>query len=181
MGTSRSIPCDKLVEAIWQYAISRHLWVTATHLPGRFNEEADTESRRKASHLEWKLNEKIFTKVKNAIGKTPAVDLFASRLNYQIKPFVSFRPDPECFAVNAFLIPLVDHLFYALPSFNMIPKVFQKVHFEQAEGIFIKMLANEPIVLPPRKDLLYLPNNLEELHPLHKHPSLLVCHISGKN
>ena len=51
MGTSRSIPCDKLVKAIWQYAISRHLWVTATHLPGRFNEKADTESRRKASIL----------------------------------------------------------------------------------------------------------------------------------
>ena len=68
MGTSRSIPCDKLVKAIWQYVISRHLWVTATHLPGRFN-EADTESRRKASHLEGKLNEKIFTKVKNAFGK----------------------------------------------------------------------------------------------------------------
>ena len=31
MGISRSIPCDKLVKAIWQYAISRHLWVTATH------------------------------------------------------------------------------------------------------------------------------------------------------
>ena len=43
MGTSRSIPYDKLVKAIWQYAISRHLWVTAAHLPSRFNEEADTE------------------------------------------------------------------------------------------------------------------------------------------
>ena len=62
MGTSRPIPCDKLVKAIWQYAICRNLWVTATHLPGRFNEEADTESRRKASHLEWKLNEKISKK-----------------------------------------------------------------------------------------------------------------------
>ena len=161
MGTSRSIPCDKLVKAIWQYAISRHLWVTATHPPGRFNEEADTESRRKVSHLEWKLNEKIFTKVKNAFGKTTAIDLFASHLNYQIKPFVSFRPDLECFAVNAFLIPWGDHLFYAFPPFNMISKVLQKVHFDQAEGILIilklptqpwyslltKMLANEPIVL----------------------------------
>ena len=77
----------------------------------------------------------------------------------------------------------------------MISKVLQKVHFDQAEGILIilklpnqpwyslltKMLANEPIVLSPRKDLLYLPNNPEKLHPLHKHLSLLVCHISGKN
>ena len=44
MGTSRSISCDELVKAIWQYAISRHLWVTTTHPPGKFNEEADTES-----------------------------------------------------------------------------------------------------------------------------------------
>ena len=146
MGTSRSIPCDKLVKAIWQHVISRHLCVTltATHLPGRFNEEADTESQRKALHLEWKLNKKIFTKIKNAFGKAPAIDLFASCLIYQIKPLVSFRPDLECFAVNAFLIPWEDHFFYASPlplplppPFNMIPKVLQKVHFDQAEGILI--------------------------------------------
>ena len=129
IGTARSISCDKLVKAIWQYAISRHLWVTATHLPARFNEEADTESRTKALHLEWKLNEKIFTKVKNVFGKTSAIDLFASRLNYQIKSFASFRPDPESFAVNAFLIPWRDHFFLCFPPFNMIPKVLQKVHF----------------------------------------------------
>ena len=127
--------------------------------------------------------------------KTPAIDLFASRLSYQIKPFVSFRPDPECFAVNAFLIPWRIIFFYAFPPFNMMPKVLQKVLFDQGEGILIvpkwpnqpwyslliKMLATEPIILPPRKDLLYLPNNPEELHPLHKHLSLLVCYISGKN
>ena len=83
---------------------------------------------------------------------------------------------------NAFLIPWGgDHFFYAFPPFNIIPKVLQKVHFDQPEAILIvpkwpnqpwyslliKMLANEPIVLPPRKDLLYLPNNPEEIHPLH--------------
>ena len=67
MGTSRSIPCGKLVKAMWQYAISRHFWVTATDLPGSLNEKAYSESRRKALHLEWELNEKIFTKVKKCI------------------------------------------------------------------------------------------------------------------
>ena len=33
---------------------------------------------------------------------TPSVDLFASRLNAQYECYVSFRPDPEAFAVNAF-------------------------------------------------------------------------------
>ena len=195
MGTSHSLACDKVVKQIWQFAISKSLWISATHLPGRLNKDADEESRKNELRLEWKLNETVFREIQHAFERAPEIDLFASRLNYQLKPFVSYRPDPECFAVNAFLIPWGQFFFYAFPPFSLIPRILQKVYFDQAEGILVvpkwpnqawysllmKMLVNEPIILPPRKHLLYLPSQPKVLHPLHQHLQLLICHISGKN
>ena len=105
MGTSHSLACDKVVKQIWQFAISKSLWISATHLPGRLNKDADEELRKNELRLELKLNETVFREIQHAFGRAPEIDLFASRLNYQIQPFLSYRPDPECFAVNAFLIP----------------------------------------------------------------------------
>ena len=118
MGTSHSLACNKAIKQIWEFAISKDLWLSATHLPGRLNIGADEESRKNESRLEWKLRENLFQQVIHYFGMKPEIDLFASGLNYQIKPFVSYRPDPECYAVNAFLIPWKNFLFYALSLFN---------------------------------------------------------------
>ena len=137
MGTSHSPSCNTLVRKIWDVAIHKDLWLSATHLPGRFNEEADEESRKNESRLEWMLNQQKFAQIIKEFGRHPEVDLFASRLNYQFKPFISFRPDPECSAVNAFSISWDKVFFYAFPPFNLIPRVLQKVHFDQSEGLLI--------------------------------------------
>ena len=100
MATSHSLACDKVVKQIWQFAISKSLWISATHLPGRLNKDTDEESWKNELRLEWKLNETVLREIQHAFGRAPEIDLFASRLNYQLKPFVSYRPDPECFAVN---------------------------------------------------------------------------------
>lgn len=67
-------------------------------IPGKDNILADRESRIKNNDTEWKLNPKIFHQI-TSIGAIPSIDLFASRINYQIKPFVSWREDPEAIAV----------------------------------------------------------------------------------
>ena len=36
---------------------------------------------------------------------SPTIDLFASRLNAQYERYVSFRPDPEAFAVTRLVYP----------------------------------------------------------------------------
>ena len=148
------------------------------------------------SRLEWKLKENLFQQVIHYFGIKLEIDLFVSRLNYQIKPFVSYRPDPEYYAVNAFLIPWKNFLFYAFPPFNQISRVLQKVHFDKGEGILLvvpnwpnqpwysllkSMLINEPFILPPSKHLLYLPSQPGLPQPLHQHLELLACHISGQN
>ena len=101
MGTSHSNNCNEVANEIWDLAISKDIWSSATHLPGKYNVEADEESRKKDTQLEWKLSEQWFIKLCSALSVKPEIDLFANRLNYQLKPFVSYRPDPEAMAVNS--------------------------------------------------------------------------------
>ncbi len=116
MGTSHSRKCNEVVQKIWNFAISKNLWLSATHLPGKLNIEADKESRKKEIQLEWKLSENLFSKVCHKFNVAPNIDLFASRINHHIKPFISYRPDPEAFAVNAFLSSWENWKFYAFNS-----------------------------------------------------------------
>ena len=57
------------------------------------------------------------------------IDLFASRLNKQIDDYVSWTPDPDATAVNAFSILWDRKPFYAfcLPPFSLIPRWLQKI------------------------------------------------------
>ena len=57
MGTSHSNNCNQVANEIWDLAISKDIWISATHLPGKYNVEADEESRKKDTQLEWKLSE----------------------------------------------------------------------------------------------------------------------------
>ena len=48
------------------------------------------------------------------------IDLFASRLNYQLTPFVSNKPDPEAMSVDGFTINWKSLNFYAFPPIALI-------------------------------------------------------------
>ena len=96
------------------------------HLPGSLNVTADRESRTKHDNVEWKLDEQLFQKICEEFGK-PEVDLFASRLNYQLEKYMSWKPDPQACAVDALCVSWKDIYFYAFPPFSMILKVLQKI------------------------------------------------------
>ena len=59
------------------------------HIPGKQNTAADRESRASRRETEWSLNKDIFNAVVSKLGFSPNIDLFASRLNYQVKPYVA--------------------------------------------------------------------------------------------
>lgn len=67
----------------------------------------------------------FFQRISCHWGKS-SIDLFASRLNFQLRPFISWKPDPEAFAVDAFSISWKEHNFYAVPPFAVIKGVLQK-------------------------------------------------------
>ena len=72
----------------------------------------------------------------NKLGR-PSIDLFASRLNAQVEQFVSWRPDPDAVAVDAFSLDWAKFEFYAFPPFCLKTRCLQKVNFDRAEGILI--------------------------------------------
>ena len=89
------------------------------------NTEADMLSRQFNDHTEWKLSPDISHKVTDRLLK-PDIDLFASRLNLQMKPFISWGPDPEALAINAFTQNWSEWLIYAFPPFSLLQKVLSK-------------------------------------------------------
>ncbi len=60
MGGTQSRPLNDLAYEIWQWCIERNIWLSAVHIPGKVNVEADKMSRVFHDNNEWKLNTKMF-------------------------------------------------------------------------------------------------------------------------
>ena len=103
-------------------------------IPGKENIEADKDSRKFQDTTEWQLNPKIYKAVYDTFG-TPEIDLFASRINKQIEKYVSWKPEPETFAVDAFSVNWRHHFMYIFPPFSLLTKVIKKICQDQATGI----------------------------------------------
>ena len=90
------------------------MWISAAHVPGKDNIEADHQFRILQGATEWKLHPELFQKIVDKFGK-PDIDLFASRINRQLKSYVSWHPEPEAMAVNAFSLTWNSKFFYMFP------------------------------------------------------------------
>ena len=60
MGSTRSISMNDEVHLIWAWAIEKDTWLTATHIPGILNVEADEEFRKTETTNEWMLDREVF-------------------------------------------------------------------------------------------------------------------------
>lgn len=193
MGGSRSQECNSITKEIWNYCIQHNLWLSATHLPGCENTEADAESRQFNDRTEWMLDPEIFNLITLKLGN-PDIDLFASRLNKQCSSYASWRPDPEAQFVDAFSANWSNFYFYAFPPFSLIGKCLDKIQANMAEGILIvplwasqcwypkllRLLVEPPLVIPHMRTLLTLPGT-QQLHPLREKLNLLACHLCGEH
>ena len=177
---------------IWEWILANNNWLSAAHIPGVLNVEADEESRKNESKIEWKLNSEDFSYVVKHLKFEPSFDLFASRINTQLPRFAAYRPDPEAEVIDAFSISWKHEKLYAFPPFNCVDRVLQKIVKDGATGILVvpewpnqhwyHMLSDiiiDFIILPPRKDLLSLPNNINVQHPIYKQLALKVALVSG--
>ena len=93
-----------ITQEIWHYAKDRNIWLSSAHIPGKLNVVADAESRTFDTELEWQFNPSTFQSLQHISPLTCTLDLFASRLNTQLDSYVSYRPDPGAFAVDAFTL-----------------------------------------------------------------------------
>ena len=193
MGGTKSKTCNRLARQVWNLCINLNLWLTAEHIEGTKNCEADFQSRTQNDRTEWSLQQSIFDQLCRIFG-TPDVDAFASRLNNKLAKFVSWQCDPGSFHVNAFTLPWHDLYCYLFPPFSLLPRVAQKLHQEQpAQALIIvpfwptqiwfpaimRLLVDTPVILPRSQNTLLLPHRPEFKHPLHNKMRLLACKLSG--
>ena len=121
---------------IWEYVKKMGIHISAAHIPGKHNILADEASRKFQDAAEWKIDPKIFKSLVDMHGP-PEIDLFASRLNYQLPTYVSWLPDPESAFIDAFSIKWTGRYIYAFPPFSMIWPVLSKIVEEKVERALV--------------------------------------------
>ena len=146
---------------------------------------------------EWRLDKASLICALEVLDFKPGIDLFASRINHQSPHYLSYRPDPEAIAIDAFRLDWssLNPKFYAFPPFGVIPTVLNKLTTKGAQGICVlpdwptqpwysralQLLKQNSVYLKARKDLLQLPSHPKENHPIWHRLNLLVCHLSGRD
>ena len=63
MHSNKSDLCHSIISEIWAWAEDKNIWITASYIPGKENYDADAESRKKQTELEWMLNQKFLQKL----------------------------------------------------------------------------------------------------------------------
>jgi hypothetical protein len=139
MGGTRSIELNKLTKEIWEWCIQHSIWLSAVHIPGISNIDADHQSHHFHDKHEYMLNTSVFLTILNQYPDLN-IDLFASRLNHQLPHYASWKPDPGCSVVDAFSINWNTKKFYAFPPFSLIARCLQKIREDQATGVLVAPL-----------------------------------------
>ena len=127
---------NDIARNIWLWCIDRIIHLTAAHVAGSLNVEADEMSRKKGNDdLEWSFDGSVFNKLKNRHPKIE-IDLFASRLNHKLPCYVSRFPEPDAWAVDAFSLTWSNNSFYIFPPFSLIPRTLQKLEEDRTTDAF---------------------------------------------
>ena len=145
-GGVKSEPCNQVAQEIWKWSELRGNWISIAHVPGVENTIADFKSRNFEDNLEWSLNDKLFDRVVDCFGE-PDIDLFATRLNCKVTRYVSWKPDPSAYAIDAFSISWSEFKFYAFPPFSCVGRALKKAVAERATGVLIVPWLAEPTLV----------------------------------
>ena len=137
MGGVKSQTCNDIVCRILDFCTKNQLWLSAAHIPGTVNIEADKQSRVLEDATEWKLNPALFQKIAEKFGK-PDIYLFATRINKHVDRYVFWHLEPKAMAINAFCLTWNNNYFYMFPPFSLVGQVLAKIHRDKANaGIVI--------------------------------------------
>ena len=188
-GSIRESLLDLCVE-IFAWAEERDILLSAAHVRGIDNVEADRLSRNVGVDTEWSIPQAIFDKLCLIFGR-PSVDLFASRINHKLSDYISWHPDPSAVATDAFLFDWSDFFGYAFPPFSVLGKVIQKIIRDRATVLVVLPLwpsrswfplALHLLIATPRilsRGSLYLPQDPARRHRLDSSLAMGALLLSG--
>ena len=149
-------------------------------------------SRLPNDNTEWKLDPQIFQKILKLFSVNPEIDIFASHLNYQVPTYLSWNPNKNEYAIDAFSISWANLKSFAFSPFRLIGTFISKIRREMAVRIMIipwwltqfwflmmvPLLQDFPVVPPP--NVLTLPSSKGLQHPLYPKIKLLTGHLLGR-
>lgn len=190
MGGIQFPHLNDLTRSIWRWCEERNITIFASYVNTK-NNWADAESRKVNPDTEWELSPNAFQTITRQLGY-PTIDLFASRANAKCEVYVSWKPDPDATAVDAFTINWQCNFFYAFPPFSLILKCLRKIIDDEASGILVfpywpsqpwfpllkDILDSKIVFLNPSKFLLQ--SHFREHHPLHANLTLGVARLCGR-
>ena len=128
--------CHIIAKQIWEWAITRNIWLISAFIPGKINTEADKLSRVLNENTEWSLSNEAFN-VLHSKYPDMSIDLFASHLNNKLPVYCSWFPDVKAKYCDAFSISWSSFLGYAFSPFNLIGRVLRKVELEHCELVIV--------------------------------------------
>ncbi|XP_028402107.1 uncharacterized protein LOC114525097 [Dendronephthya gigantea] len=186
-GGTHSPTLASLALEIWNFCISQQIWITARHVPGVTNVEADFASGNFNNRTEWTLEKRVFQMITKRFY-TPQVDLFASRINHQLPRYVARYPDPGSMATDAFLQYWGQWTVFIYAPIVLLPRILQKLRQDQATGLVIaptwpgqpwfptllELLVDFPAQLLIAERTIFLPFEQQAIHPMWKNLRLAV-------
>nr|CAH7740655.1 unnamed protein product [Callosobruchus chinensis] len=86
-------------------------------------------------------------------------------LNKKCECFVSWLPDPESIAVDAFTISWTGLKGYIFPPFSLLPKILSKIETEQAECLVVFPMWKSQPWYPKLESLIVSENLISCYHP----------------
>ena len=138
MGETASPTLSQLTKDLWLWCMGRNFLLQVQHLTGALNSIADRELRTWSDRSEWKLNPILFQKINLLLGPL-STDLFASRLSTQLLSFVSWKPDPQAMAVDAFTVDWgsIPGKLCANPPWNLVGRVLSQDLNQRVEELVL--------------------------------------------
>ena len=191
MGGTVSPQLTNLAKALWMWALSNDIVLSAEYIPGVANVAADAESRSMTDRTNWKLHPRLLQEINQKWGPLE-VDLLASRLSTQLPRYFSWKPDPLAEATDAFTQQWEKFRGYANPPWCLVGIVLSQIQRQQAQVILVapvwkgqswypvllEMLYDYPQQLPHTLNLFQWTSNVNHMDLL---PQLAVWPVSGKN
>ena len=136
-GGCKSWKMNALAKEMWTWALDNNNLLSAEHIKGKDNIEADSLSRNQDNSSEWSLDSEVFINIISFFKFFPTIDLFASRINNKLERFVSWQPDPSAVFTDAFVKSFNGEYFYASLPISLVTRFLKEVEFEELEGIII--------------------------------------------